>query len=134
LVGACAGDERNAAIRLGFPVYDPGNRRLANRKTYVNLRSGASLTALIGRMGVALETVEIYEKLTSVFHDVFDDDSLVLTPQLSADDVDEWDSLSHLRLILTVQKTFAVKLSAAEIGKLKNVGELVELIQAKVYA
>jgi acyl carrier protein len=81
--------------------------------------------------GVSMETAQIYEKLTEVFHDVFDDDSLVLTPELSADDVDEWDSLSHLRLILTVQKAFNVKLSAAEIGKLKNVGELAELIKAK---
>jgi acyl carrier protein len=74
---------------------------------------------------------QVMEKLTQVFHDVFDDDELVLTPQLSADDVDEWDSLSHIRLILSVQRAFNVKISPAETSRLKNVGELVDLIEAK---
>jgi acyl carrier protein len=74
---------------------------------------------------------QVMEKLTQVFHDVFDDDELVLTPQLSADDVDEWDSLSHIRLILSVQRAFNVMISPAETSRLKNVGELVDLIEAK---
>ena len=78
-----------------------------------------------------METGEIYQKLTGIFRDVFDDDSIALRPQLTADDVDEWDSLSHIRLVLTVEKAFGVKFSAAEIAKLKNVGEFVELIQSK---
>jgi acyl carrier protein len=73
----------------------------------------------------------IQEKLTSIFHDVFDDDSIVLRPDLTADDVPEWDSLSHVRLILAVQKTFSAKFSAAQTANLKNVGELIELIRAK---
>ncbi len=73
----------------------------------------------------------IYTKLTSIFHDVFDDDSLVLRPDLTADDVDEWDSLSHLRMIMTVQKEFGIKLSASEIGQLKNVGDLANLVASK---
>ena len=78
-----------------------------------------------------MEKKEIYEKLTPIFHDVFNDDSIVLRPNLTADDVDEWDSLSHIRMVLTVQKAFGVKFSAGEIGKLKNVEELVDLIRAK---
>lgn len=73
----------------------------------------------------------IYTKLTTIFHDVFEDDSLVLRPELTADDVDDWDSLSHLRMIMTVQSAFGIKLSAAEIGQLKNVGDLAALIQTK---
>ena len=73
----------------------------------------------------------IYAKLSDTFHDVFDDDSIVLTPQLTAEDVDEWDSLAHVRLVLAVQKQFGVKFSAAEVGRLKDVGEFVALIQAK---
>jgi len=73
----------------------------------------------------------IYAKLTDIFHDVFDDDSIVVTPQLTADDVDEWDSLSHIRLVLAIEKKFGLKFSAAEVGRLKNVGEFVALIQAK---
>jgi acyl carrier protein len=73
----------------------------------------------------------IQQKLTTIFHDVFDDDSIVLRPDLTADDVPEWDSLSHVRLILAVQKAFSAKFSAAQTSNLKNVGELIELIRAK---
>lgn len=73
----------------------------------------------------------IYEQLTTVFQDVFDDDELVVTPELTADDVDEWDSLSHIRLVLSVERAFKVKFSAAEVDKLKNVADLVDLIKAK---
>jgi acyl carrier protein len=73
----------------------------------------------------------IYAKLNDIFHDVFDDDSIVVTPQLTADDVDEWDSLAHVRLVLAVEKKFGLKFSAAEVGRLKNVGEFASLIQAK---
>ncbi|HZE93056.1 MAG TPA: acyl carrier protein [Rhizobacter sp.] len=73
----------------------------------------------------------IYAKLTDIFHDVFDDASIVVQPQLTADDVDEWDSLSHIRLVLAVEKKFGLKFSAAEVGRLKNVGEFVSLIQSK---
>lgn len=73
----------------------------------------------------------IYEQLTQVFQDVFDDDELAITPDLTADDVEEWDSLSHIRLVLSVERAFKVKFSAAEVDKLKNVGDLVALIKAK---
>jgi acyl carrier protein len=75
---------------------------------------------------------QIYTRLTSVFRDVLDEDDLVLTPEITADDVDGWDSLSHIRLVLAVSKSFGVKFSASEIGGLKNVGEFVELIQKKM--
>jgi acyl carrier protein len=78
-----------------------------------------------------METAEIYKKLNTVFEHVFDDDSIVVRPELSADDVDGWDSLTHIRLILTVEKAFKVKFSASEIGKLKNVGGLADLIRSK---
>jgi acyl carrier protein len=76
----------------------------------------------------------IYAKLTAIFHDVFDDDTIVVTPTLTADDVDEWDSLSHIRLVLAVEKQFGLKFSAAEVGRLKNVGEFVALIDSKATA
>ncbi len=78
-----------------------------------------------------IESAVVYEKLTTVFRDVLDEDDLVLTPGMTADDVDGWDSLSHVRLILAVSKVFGVKFSAAEVGQLKNVGEFVEMIQSK---
>jgi acyl carrier protein len=73
----------------------------------------------------------IYERLSNIFHDIFDDDSIVVTPTLSAQNVDGWDSLTHIRLLLTVEKSFKVKFTTTEINKLENVHGLVELIQAR---
>ena len=73
----------------------------------------------------------IYIRLTEIFQDVFDEDSIDITPELSAKDVDGWDNLTHIRLILTVEKAFKIKFSTSEIGKLENVGDLVKLIQAR---
>jgi acyl carrier protein len=70
--------------------------------------------------------------MTAIFQDVFDDDSIVVTPELTARDVAEWDSLNHIRLILTVQKNFGVAFSAAQTANLKNVGDLAALIQSKM--
>jgi acyl carrier protein len=78
-----------------------------------------------------MESSVIYERLTGVLHDVLDDDTVVLTPELTAAQVDGWDSLTHIRLMLSVEKAFAIRFAAAEVGKLKNVGELVSLIAAK---
>nr|WP_315190029.1 acyl carrier protein [uncultured Albidiferax sp.] len=78
-----------------------------------------------------MELDAIYTKLTAIFHDVFDDETIVVTPELTADDVDEWDSLAHIRLVLAIEKKFGLKFSAAEVGRLKNVGEFVALIQSK---
>ncbi|HEX2870083.1 MAG TPA: acyl carrier protein [Polyangiaceae bacterium] len=72
-----------------------------------------------------------YAQLTEVFHDVFDDDTIVVTPELTASDVDEWDSLRHIRLVAAVERRFGLSFSAAEIGRLKNVGQLVSLISEK---
>ena len=76
-----------------------------------------------------MHTDAVYDKLTAIFRDVFDDDELVLRPDLTADDVPDWDSLSHIRLILTIQQTFGIKFSAAQVTNPRNVGELVALIQ-----
>ena len=78
-----------------------------------------------------MSTDTTYSRLTEIFHDVFDDETLQVTPQLTADDVDEWDSLSHIRLVLAIEKKFGLKFSAAEVGRLKNVGEFVALIESK---
>ena len=74
---------------------------------------------------------QIYTRLGKIFEDVFDEDSISVTPELSAKDVDGWDSLTHIRLILTVEKEFKIKFSTSEIGKLQNVGDLVALIKAR---
>jgi acyl carrier protein len=73
----------------------------------------------------------IYARLSEVFRSVFDEDSLQVTPQLSAKDVVGWDSLAHIRLMLSVEREFQIRLSTAEIGKLQNVGDLVALIESR---
>ena len=80
---------------------------------------------------INMDQAQIYSKLATIFRDVFDDEDLDLTPKTTADDVDGWDSLSHIRLVLAVSKSFGVKFSASEVGSLKNVGEFVELIEKK---
>lgn len=79
-----------------------------------------------------MDEPEIYARLTQIFEDVFDEDSIEVTPELSAKDVDGWDSLTHIRLILTVERAFKIKFFTSEIGKLGNVGDLVKLIKARV--
>jgi acyl carrier protein len=78
-----------------------------------------------------MDEPQIYSRLQQIFEDVFDEDSIKVSPQLSAKDVDGWDSLTHIRLILTIEKAFKVKFSTSEIGKLENVGDLVTLIKAR---
>ena len=78
-----------------------------------------------------MEDTEIYMRLTDIFKKVFDEDDIKVTPELSAKDVDGWDSLTHIRLIMTVDKAFKVKFSTREIGKLENVGSLAALIKAR---
>lgn len=79
-----------------------------------------------------MNEAEIYAGLTTAFHDVFDDDDIVLSSNMAAPDVRGWDSLAHIRLMLTVERKFKLKFSASEVANLKNVGELVGLIQSKL--
>jgi acyl carrier protein len=78
-----------------------------------------------------MDESDIYGRLTEIFEEVFDDDSITVTPALSAKDVDGWDSLIHIRLILTVEKAFKVKFSTSEIGQMETVGDLVRLVKAR---
>jgi acyl carrier protein len=74
---------------------------------------------------------EITLTLTSVFQRVFQEDSLALTREMTAKDVAKWDSLRHIEMITDVEKTFALKLTLREVMRLKNVGDLIDLIHAK---
>ncbi len=78
-----------------------------------------------------MDEPQIYAQLAKLFEDVFDDDSISVTPELSAKDVDGWDSLTHIRLLLSIEKAFKIKFTTSEIGSLKNVGDLVALIKER---
>ncbi len=79
-------------------------------------------------MTTATKDDEILGRLNTIFRDVLDDDEIDLTPATVADDVEGWDSLAHVRLMLTVERAFSLKFTAAQVGRLKNVGDLVALI------
>lgn len=79
---------------------------------------------------------QLQSELQTVFRQVFDDDSLVVTEATSAADIDEWDSMAHINLIIAIEKQFDVEFSAAEIGALgrrgQTVGNLMQLLQSKI--
>ena len=75
---------------------------------------------------------EILAALTAIFQDVFDTPDLVVTDDTTADDIEEWDSMNHITLIVAAERKFGVKFKTAEIEELKNVGEFVDLIAAKL--
>lgn len=78
-----------------------------------------------------MDTNEIYSRLNRVFQDVFDDDTIMVTPATTADDIEDWDSLEHITLISAVEKEFKVKFKMGEISSMKNVGEMADIIAAR---
>ena len=75
--------------------------------------------------------MDIKTKLQEVFRDVFDDEEIELRDGMTAADIEDWDSLAHIQLIVAAEKAFGVKFSTAEVGRLKNVGEFIALIADK---
>lgn len=78
-----------------------------------------------------MDDTQLRSRLTRTFHSVFGDDSLVLRDTMTADDVEQWDSLTHIDLIVAVEREFRVKFTTGEVTKLRNVGDLIALIQGK---
>lgn len=79
-----------------------------------------------------MEREEILKKLEDVFKNVFDVDSLVLDDDITADDIDEWDSLSHIQLMMAIEKAFDIKFTSREMKELADVGEMVSCIKSKL--
>ena len=78
-----------------------------------------------------MERQQVFEKLNEVFEDVLDlEETPCLTDETSANDIEEWDSLSHVQLVVAVEKAFKVKFTSAEIMKWQNVGQMVDSILA----
>ena len=71
------------------------------------------------------------ERLTDIFRDVFDDEEIVLTPETTAADIEDWDSLEHINLIAAVEKTFKMRFTAKEVSGMKCVGEMAEIVAAR---
>jgi acyl carrier protein len=80
----------------------------------------------------AMTDAELYAGLNEIFRQVLDDESIDLKPSMTAEDVDGWDSMNHIFIVVEIEKRFGVKFQAAEMEELKNVGELGALVREKV--
>ena len=76
------------------------------------------------------------EKVTgevqNIFRDLFDDESIVIDDNTTADDVEDWDSLEHINLITSIEKHFSIKFAMSEVTRFKNVGNMIDTITTKV--
>lgn len=75
---------------------------------------------------------EINEKLNEVFGEVFDDDSIRVTDETTAADIEDWDSLAHMTLVSSVEEAFDIEFSLGEINGFKNVGEMMDVIEKRL--
>lgn len=81
-----------------------------------------------------MERNEIFEKLTIIFRKIFNDSTLNLTNELTANSVESWDSLTHMLLISEIENYFSIKFKLKDLNKMKNVGDMVEIIVSKLSA
>ena len=75
--------------------------------------------------------IEVYEVLNSIFRTVFDDESITVDENTTSDDIEDWDSLEHINLIVAVEKSFEIKFSINEIHSMESVGDMARMILAK---
>ncbi len=73
----------------------------------------------------------VYEKMNEIFRNVFDDESIILQDETSAEDIDDWDSLEQINLIVAIENEFGMMFDMAEVADLANVGEMVDLILSR---
>ncbi len=78
-----------------------------------------------------MEKNEILSKVEDIFKDVLDNEDIVLARETTANDIEEWDSLSHIQLIVAIEKAFKIKFTSKEILSWKNVGEMIDCIATK---
>ncbi len=71
---------------------------------------------------------EVFEEVRKIFRDNFDDEELVIVDETNSKDIEDWDSIEHINLVIAMEKRFGLKFDISEVGKLANVGEMVDLI------
>lgn len=76
--------------------------------------------------------MDILRDVQEIFRDIFDDEELVVTRKTNAKDIEDWDSLAHIRLVVTIEKHFSIKFAFGELPELKDVGEMIDLIEEKI--
>lgn len=78
-----------------------------------------------------MEKQEILAQVEGIFRDILDDETIVLTDSSTANDIEDWDSLTHIQLIVAIEKHFRIKFTSREILSWNNVGEMIDCIAAK---
>ena len=78
-----------------------------------------------------MEINAIYARLDKIFQSVFDDPSIHVTPNTTANDIEDWDSLEHITLVSVIERTFKMKFKMKEVSSMKNVGEMASIIAAR---
>ncbi len=76
-----------------------------------------------------MERKLIFEKLSEVFRDIFDDERITVGEKTTAADIEGWDSLTHINLLATIEDEFDIKFEMKDVVKMKNVGEMADLIE-----
>jgi acyl carrier protein len=76
--------------------------------------------------------MELQDRLNEIFCEVFDDDDIKIAPEMTANDIDGWDSLSHVNLIVAIEAKFNIRFSQKELLTFKNVGDLLNSIRSKI--
>ena len=71
---------------------------------------------------------EVFKRLNQIFQDVFDDESITVQDATTADDIEDWESLEHINLVVAIEKEFDIKFNMGDVSKMKNVGEMADLI------
>jgi acyl carrier protein len=79
-----------------------------------------------------MDKSEILEKVNAIFIDVLDDENIILTYETTANDVEDWDSLNHIQLVVAIEKQFKIRLTSKEIQSWSNVGAMVNSISLKL--
>ncbi len=76
--------------------------------------------------------MDILKRLEVIFRDVFDDEDIVLTNEITANDIEDWDSLAQINLIVAIRREFKINFDLEEVSKYKNVGDMVDAIKKKL--
>jgi acyl carrier protein len=78
-----------------------------------------------------LSRTQIFERTNAVFRDLFDDEAITVSDETTAADIEDWDSLNHINLVLAIETEFGMKFTMGEVTGMKNVGEMVDILLAR---
>ena len=78
-----------------------------------------------------MEKIEVLNKVQDIFRDVLDNEEIVLNMEMSASDIEEYDSLAHIQLVVAIEKAFGIKFTSSEIVEWKKIGDMVNCIASK---